>query len=69
MRGRKSKVQLPGVRRDDVTPVCPHCETELPEVHVRKVHGPFGIGRGFVMFCPSCRKVLGTGTQWYPSPG
>jgi ABC-type ATPase with predicted acetyltransferase domain len=57
------------VRRDDVVPVCPYCETDLPEIHVRTVRGAFGMGRGFVMTCPSCRKVLGTAAQWYPFPG
>ncbi len=58
------------VRRDDLVPVCPYCEAELPEIYLRKPRrGPFGMGRGFVFFCPHCRKVLGLGTQWYPFPG
>ena len=57
------------VRRDDVVPICQHCETELPEIYMRKLAGPFGVGRGFVFSCPQCRKVLGFGTQWYPLPG
>ena len=57
------------VRRDDVMPICHHCETELPEIYLRKLAGPFGVGRGFVFTCPHCRKVLGFGTQWYPFPG
>jgi hypothetical protein len=57
------------VRRDDLVPICPHCEAELPEIHVRKPKGSFGVGRGFVAFCPHCRKVLGFGVQWYPFPG
>jgi len=57
------------VRRDDLVPVCPYCETQLPEIHFRKPQGQFGVGRGFVFFCPSCRKVMGFGTQWYPFPG
>lgn len=57
------------VKRDDLTPVCPHCEAELPHIAMRKPRGPFGIGRGFVFFCPECRKVLGLGAQWYPFPG
>jgi len=61
---------LTGVKRDDVAPICPYCEAELAEIYTRKVRGgPFGIGRGFVFFCPHCRKVLGHGTQWYPFPG
>ena len=57
------------VRRDDLVPVCPHCESELPEIHMQKPKGSFGVGRGFVFFCPTCRKVMGFGTQWYPFPG
>ena len=54
------------VRREDLDPICPHCEAEVPEIYVRRPKGSFGIGRGFVFFCPHCRKVLGFGTQWYP---
>ena len=57
------------VRREDLVPVCPHCESEVPEIYARKPRGPFGIGRGFVFFCPHCRKIIGFGTQWYPFPG
>jgi hypothetical protein len=56
------------VMRDDLVPVCPHCETEVPEIYARRPKGSFGIGRGFVFFCPHCRKVLGFGAQWYPFP-
>ncbi len=54
------------VRREDLTPICPHCETEVPEIYARRPKGGFGIGRGFVFFCPHCRKVLGFAAQWYP---
>jgi hypothetical protein len=27
------------------------------------------VGRGFVFFCPHCRKVIGFGAQWFPFPG
>ena len=30
------------VRRDDIVPVCPCCEAELPEIYLRKPKGPFG---------------------------
>ena len=56
------------VWRDDILPVCPHCGVDLPEIYTRRPRGPFGMGRGFVLYCPSCRKVLGAGTQWYPFP-
>ena len=57
------------VRREDLVPACPHCGADIPEIYARKPRGPFGVGRGFVFFCPHCRKVLGFGTQWYPFPG
>jgi hypothetical protein len=57
------------VRTNEVLPICPHREAELPKIYSRKPKGPFGMGRGFVFFCPSCRKALGFGTQWYPFPG
>jgi hypothetical protein len=57
-----------GVEREDLTPVCPRCEAELPVIGVRRLRGPFGIGRSFVFLCPECRVVLGSGTQWYPFP-
>ena len=57
------------VRRDDLTPICPHCEAEVPEIYAQKSRGNFGMGRGFVFFCPHCRKVMGFGAQWYPFPG
>jgi len=57
------------VKREDLVPLCPHCEEEVPEIYMRKPSGSFGIGRGFVFFCPHCRKVMGFGTQWYPFPG
>jgi uncharacterized protein with PIN domain len=67
--GRTAESRCTVVKREDLVPVCPHCESELPEIHAHKPRGSFGIGRGFVFFCPHCRKVLGFGTQWYPFPG
>jgi uncharacterized protein with PIN domain len=60
--------QLQCTRREDVAPVCPHCGAEIAELHVRKPRGPFGLGQGYLFMCPTCRKVLGMGTQWYPLP-
>jgi hypothetical protein len=55
-------------RREDLLPICPHCDSELPETFFRKPKGRFGIGQGYVFFCPSCRKVLGSAVQWYAFP-
>jgi len=49
------------VKREDLTPECPHCEEELPEVHARAKGVPFVQGTNVVYFCPHCRKVLGFG--------
>lgn len=47
------------VDRNDLVPVCPHCEGQLNEVY-RKAKGfPLGQGRTLVYFCPHCLKALG----------
>lgn len=56
------------VLREDLTPVCPHCEVEIPVIGFRRLRGPFGVGRAHVFLCPQCRKVLGSSTLWYPFP-
>jgi len=66
MSAREMSVPCAVVRREDLVPLCPHCETELPETYMRRPRGRFGIGRGFVFFGPHCRKVLGFAAQWYP---
>lgn len=49
------------VRRDDLAPVCPHCENELSEVYTRARGVPLIQGTNVVYFCPHCQKVLGFG--------
>jgi len=49
------------VKRDDLIPLCPHCERELPEVYIRTKGMGFVEGKNVLYFCPSCRKVLGFG--------
>lgn len=44
-------------RRDDVNPICPHCNTELTTMLFRQLSGV--MGKRFVYFCPTCNKVLG----------
>ena len=41
----------------DVTPICPHCSTELDKIWMRDVRTFFG--KRYIYFCPNCRKVLG----------
>ena len=56
-----AKKPLEFVKRNDLSPLCPHCEKELPEVHTRSKGAPFIQGTNIVFFCPHCRKVLGFG--------
>ena len=42
--------------RDDLSPICPHCEKYLDEIFVKKQGGTGGAG--LVHFCPFCLKVL-----------
>lgn len=51
------------VRREDLDPVCPHCEATLTAVYCKmRGAGWFVLPpRNVVYFCPHCRKVLGTG--------
>jgi len=43
--------------KDDVDPICPHCETNLKTIWVREVSG--FLGRRYVYFCSECKKILG----------
>jgi len=47
------------IDRDDVTPVCPHCEKDLDVVFRRGTGVPLGQGRTLVYFCSHCHKTLG----------
>lgn len=43
--------------RNDVTPICPHCEKDLKVVCFREIRA--WLGRRYLYFCPKCRKTLG----------
>jgi hypothetical protein len=43
--------------KDDVSPVCPHCNEPLSVVWCRRLGG--FLGRRYIYFCSRCRKVLG----------
>lgn len=49
------------VKRDDLTPICPHCSETLPEVYIRTKGLGFVEAKNVMFFCPHCRKVLGFG--------
>ena len=45
------------VEKYDVTPICPHCNTQLTAI---AFHGLRAfMGRRYIYFCPKCQKVLG----------
>lgn len=45
------------VRFTNDTPVCPHCARPLEEINARQLK--HDLGKAYVHFCPSCKKVLG----------
>lgn len=42
--------------KNDVNPICPHCNKQLFKIWYREVESFFG--KRYVYFCPECRKVL-----------
>ena len=44
-------------QRNDVLPVCPHCQASMTEVHFQELRG--FMGRRYIYFCGLCLKVLG----------
>ena len=49
------------IKRDDLMPICPHCEKELSEVYIKTKGLGWIEGRNNLYFCPHCRKTLGFG--------
>ncbi len=43
--------------KEQVRPICPHCEKELDRLWMNELRS--ALGRRYVYFCPHCRKVLG----------
>jgi hypothetical protein len=43
--------------KNDVTPICPHCKTELRLVWFQELFT--FLGKRYIYFCPDCRSVLG----------
>jgi uncharacterized protein with PIN domain len=48
---------IPVEERNDITPVCPHCNAPLTLVQCNQLSSTFG--KRYVYSCPSCKKVLG----------
>ncbi len=49
------------VKREDLAPLCPHCDQELTEVYTKVKGVALAQGQNIVYFCPHCRKILGFG--------
>ncbi len=47
--------------RDDVTPICPFCNTPINEVYKKSKGLGLLTGKNVVYFCSTCHKVLGFG--------
>lgn len=43
--------------KEDVEPLCGHCDEPVRELWFRELRGLFG--RRYIYFCGRCRKVLG----------
>lgn len=54
---RDDQMKLEVEERDDIRPVCPHCDTELDTVRSKELSGAFG--KRYIYFCAHCSKVLG----------
>ena len=54
-----SKIKI--TEREDLTPICPHCERGLEEFFIKTKGLGFIEGKNVVYFCPHCHKVLGIG--------
>jgi hypothetical protein len=49
------------IERDDLVPLCPHCEKKLTEVYAKSKGIGFIEAKNVIYFCPHCKKVLGFG--------
>jgi uncharacterized protein with PIN domain len=48
---------IESIEKNDVTPICPHCNESLNTVWYRPMKSLFG--KRYIYFCSNCRKVLG----------
>jgi hypothetical protein len=48
---------IPSQQREDVVPLCPHCDKVVQVVHFREISAL--LGKRYVYFCAECRKILG----------
>ena len=43
--------------RNDLSPICAHCKTEIENVYHQEITG--FLGKRYIYFCPKCRAILG----------
>jgi hypothetical protein len=43
--------------KEEIAPLCPHCETEIRRVWFQKIPGV--AGKRYLYYCSNCRKALG----------
>jgi uncharacterized protein with PIN domain len=48
---------IPTVQKEDIVPLCPHCNAQLQVVYHRELESKFG--KRYIYFCPNCHKTLG----------
>jgi hypothetical protein len=48
---------IPCQEREDLTPLCPHCNSAIQSLWCRRVASVFG--KRYIYFCAQCLKVLG----------
>ena len=53
----KEKPMVEIERKEDTTPICPHCKTELKKIWFQELRGV--LGRRYIYFCPHCKSTLG----------
>ena len=58
---KANAIPLNIIKRNDLAPLCCHCEKELTEVYSKSKGSGFVEGRDVMYFCPHCMKVLGFG--------
>ena len=44
-------------RKDEISPICPHCKQELGTIHFTELSGI--LGKRYIYYCPECRSCLG----------
>ena len=52
-----SSSKIEAEERNDIAPLCPHCNASIRKVHYRGLQSIFG--QRYLYFCAACDKVLG----------